>query len=156
AIEPGSNGLYQVTSGNMDITANLGGGSLKGELQLRDQTIPSYQTQLDQLASEITDQVNTIHAAASELAGNTAINFFTPLSSACGAAGSIALSSDVAGDARKIAASQDGAPGDNSAATAIGNLLQAPVFSGGSVTDQYGALVFNIGNDAANAQSNFK
>ena len=59
---------------------------------------------------------------------------------------------------RNIAASQNStAAGDNAAAIAIGNLLHAPVFSGGgSVTDQYGALVFNIGNDAANAKANFQ
>ena len=93
---------------------------------------------------------------AYDLNGNTGTNFFAPLSSASGAASAIALSSAVAGNPQAIAASQDGAAGNNVAALAIGNLLHNPVFNGGSVTDQYSSLVFNIGNDTANAQAGFK
>src|SRR5206468_136055 len=42
------------------------------------------------------------------------------------------------------------------AAIAAGNLLYSPVFSGGAITEQYGALIFNIGTDVASAQSNLK
>ena len=153
---PGSNGLYRVEAGNMDITSDFNGGDLQGQLQLRDQTISGYQNQLDQLAYEITQQVNSIHSTAYDLNGNTGTNFFAPLSSASGAATAIALTGAVAGSPQAIAASQDGAVGNNAAALAIGNLLHSPVFSGGSVTDQYGRLVFNIGNDTAAAQAGFK
>jgi flagellar hook-associated protein 1 FlgK len=156
SVQTGANGLYTVNAGNNDVTAGIGGGDLKGQLQLRDQMIPSYQNQLDQLAYEITQQVNSIHSAAYDLNGNTGVNFFSPLAGASGAAGSINLSSGLAADPTKIAASQDGASGDNAAALAIGNLLHNPVFNGGSVTDQYGSLVFNVGNDTANAQAGFK
>ncbi|HYR42272.1 MAG TPA: flagellar hook-associated protein FlgK [Terriglobia bacterium] len=153
-----TNGLHRVKAGNYDITSEIAGGDLQGQLQLRDQNIPAYLNQLDQLANAVTQQVNTIHSAAYSLDGNTGINFFAPLGTASGAARAIALSSDVATSTRNIAASQNStAAGDNAAAIAIGNLLHAPVFSGGgSVTDQYGALVFNIGNDAANAKAGFQ
>lgn len=151
--EPGTNGLYAVKAGNNDITGAIGGGDIKAQLQLRDQIIPNYAGQLDQLAYEITQQVNTIHSGATDLDRNTGINFFQPLTGASGAADSITLSSEVAASSRQIAASQSGATGDNAAAIAIGNLLSQPVFSGGSITDQYGALVFNVGNDTASAQS---
>jgi flagellar hook-associated protein 1 FlgK len=144
--QPGSGGSYAVLSGNQDITSQIGSGDLGAQLQLRDQMIPGYLNQLDQLAYQITQQVNGIHSGAYTLDGNTGINFFAPLSSASGAANAIALSSDVASSTRNIAASQDGTGGDNSAAIAIGNL---------SVTDQYGALVYNVGKDAANAQTGF-
>ena len=150
---PGTNGLYDVMAGTNNVTSAIGSGDLSGQLQLRDQTIPSYIGQLDQLAYEITQQVNSIHSAASDLDGNSGNKFFTPLTSASGAATSIALSSAVAGSTRKIAASEDGTAGDNSAAIEIGNLLTAPVFTGGSITNQYGSLVYNIGNDTANAQA---
>ena len=156
SVTPGSNGLYRVDAGNIDITSGIGGGDLQGQLQLRDQSISGYQNQLDQLAYEITQQVNGIHSTAYDLNGNTGTNFFAPLSSASGAANAIALSSAVAANPQAIAASQDGATGNNAAALAIGNLLTSPVFNGGSVTDQYGSLVFNIGNDTANAQAGFK
>jgi flagellar hook-associated protein 1 FlgK len=155
-VASGANGFYSVHAGNFDITSGIGGGDLQGQLQLRDQKISSYQNQLDQLAYQITQQVNTIHSAAYDLNGNTGTNFFAPLSGASGAASAIALSSAVAGNPQAIAASQDGAAGNNVAALAIGNLLHNPVFNGGSVTDQYGSLVFNIGNDTANAQAGFK
>jgi flagellar hook-associated protein 1 FlgK len=151
--EAGANGIYAVKADNNDLTTAIGGGDLKAQLQLRDQLIPNYAGQLDQLAYEITQQVNAIHSGATDLDGNTGINFFNPLTGASGAAESIGLSAQVAASSRQIAASQSGATGDNAAAIAIGNLLNQPVFSGGSVTDQYGALVFNVGNDAANAQS---
>src|SRR3989442_1803991 len=155
---PDTNGLYRVKAGNYDITSEIAGGDLQGQLQLRDQNIPAYLNQLDQLAYAVAQQVNTIHLAAYSLDGNTGINFFAPLSTASGAASAIALSSDVATSTRNIAASQNStAAGDNAAAIAIGNLLHAPVFSGGgSVTDQYGALGFNIGHDAANTKANFQ
>jgi flagellar hook-associated protein 1 FlgK len=111
---------------------------------------------LDQLAYQITQQVNNLHSKAYDLNGNTGTNFFTPLAGASGAASTIALSGAVSASTSAIAASQDGTAGDNSAAIAIGNLLTASVFNGGSVTDEYGSLVYNIGSDTANAQSGFK
>jgi flagellar hook-associated protein 1 FlgK len=152
----GTSGLYAVMAGNTDVTSSIGGGDLKAQLQVRDQMIPSYVNQLDQLAYEITQHVNSIHYGAYDLDGNTGNNFFAPLTGADGAASGIALDSAIASNTRKIAASQDGSAGDNSAAIAIGNLLTSPVFTGGSVTNQYASLVYNIGNDTTNAQSSFQ
>src|SRR5262249_13881295 len=91
----GTNGLYAVMAGNNDVTSAIGGGDLKAQLQLRDQMIPSYVNQLDQLAYEITQHVNSIHYGAYDLDGDTNNNFFTPLSSAGGAASGIALDSAI-------------------------------------------------------------
>ena len=152
----GANGLYSVEIGGADITSQISSGDLGGQLQLRDQLIPGYQSQLDQIAYEVNQQVNAIHSTAYDQNGNTGINFFVPLSAASGAAGSIALSSQVAANPSSIAAGGTTASGDNTAALAIGNLLTAPVFSGGSLTDQYSTLVYNIGNDTSNAQTSSK
>jgi flagellar hook-associated protein 1 FlgK len=157
SAQPDTNGMYRVKAGNFDITSDIGGGDLQGQIQLRDQMIPGYLNQMDQLAYAVTQNVNSIHSAAYTLDGNTGINFFAPMAAASGAASKISLSSDILASTRNIAASQNAtAAGGNTAAIAIGNLLHNPVFSGGSVTDQYGALVFNIGSDTANAQANFK
>ena len=137
-----------------DVTAAIGAGSLKAEIDIRDTYVPAYLGALDQLAYEVSQQVNSIHSAAYDLDGNTGIDFFAPLASAAGALGLIDLSSDVAGDARKIAASRLAAGNDNRAAVELGNLLYKPVFSGGAVTEQYGALIFSIGTDVSSAQSN--
>lgn len=153
---PGANGSYAVMAGNADITSQIGGGDLQAQIQVRDQMVPSYLNQLDQLAYQVTQQVNSVHSTAYDLNGNTGINFFTPLTSASGAASSIALSSNVAASTSAIAASRDGTSGDNAAAITIGNLLNAPVSTGNSVTDQYSSLVYNIGNDTANAQASYQ
>jgi flagellar hook-associated protein 1 FlgK len=136
------------------VTSGIGAGSLQAELEIRDIYVPKYLADLDQLAYEIAQQVNLIHSAAYDLDGNTNVNFFEPLTAVPGAARLISLSAAVAGDIRKIAASNLAAGNDNGAAIALANLLYAPVFSGGSVTDQYGALVFTIGSDVLAAQAN--
>jgi flagellar hook-associated protein 1 FlgK len=146
-------GFYAVHSGQNDITSEIGSGDLKAQIQLRDQYIPGYLNQLDQLAFNITQQVNAIHSLAYNPSGVTGINFFAPLGSSSGAAGAMALSSQVAASASNIAVSQGAGGGDNVEALALGNLLTAPVFGGASVNDQYGKLVFNIGSDSANAQA---
>jgi flagellar hook-associated protein 1 FlgK len=149
---PGT-GFNAVMSGQDNITSEIGSGDLKAQIQLRDQYIPSYLNQLDQLAYNITQQVNTIHSQAYNPSGTTGINFFAPLSSSSGASGAMALSSDVASNPSNIAVSQGSGGGDNVDALALGNLLSSNTFGGGSVTDQYGSLVYNIGSDSANAQS---
>ncbi|MBT3305801.1 MAG: flagellar hook-associated protein FlgK [Alphaproteobacteria bacterium] len=44
-----------------DITDELRGGQLKGLVELRDQTLPNLQAQLDELAAEMRDAFNQIH-----------------------------------------------------------------------------------------------
>lgn len=139
-----------------DVTSTIGNGSLQAAVNVRDQYIPKYINALDQLAFELTQQVNSIHAGAYDLNGATGINFFTPLASAAGASRLIDLSSDVSGDTKKIAASSLSTGNDNGAAVQLGNLLHEPVFSGGSITDQYRSIVFGIGTDVATAKANLR
>jgi len=127
-----------------DVDSNIGDGSIKAELDMRDTYVPKYVSALDQLAYEIQGHVNTIHSAGYDLDGNTNINFFAPLASATGASRLIALDPAVAGNSRKIA---------GTAAMQLGNLLHDPVFTGGSLSDQYGTLIYTVGSDVASAQS---
>jgi flagellar hook-associated protein 1 FlgK len=136
-----------------DVTPQMGDGALKANLEVRDVYIPKYLDALDQMTYEVVSQVNSIHAGGYGLDGGTNVNFFTPLSSAADASGLIELSSAVAGDTRKIAASELSTGNDNRVAIALGNLLHDAVFTGGSITDQYGTLVFNVGTDINNAQT---
>jgi len=155
-----SGGDYQLTTKNnhllvlnntvqtlstSDVDSNIGNGSLKSEVDIRDTYAPKYLGALDTLAYEITTRVNSIHASGLDLDGNTNINFFTPLASVTDASRLIALNPAIDGDSRKIA---------GTVAMQLGNLLHDPVFTGGSVTDQYGTLVYNVGADVATAQSN--
>ncbi len=129
----------------------MSGGSIYGRLQVRDQYVPDYLAALDQLAYEITEQVNLIHAASYDRSGNTGVNFFEPLAATADASLKIEVSGDIVGDVSKIATAKQSSGKDNEAASEIGNLLHVQKFTGGSVIDQYRSLVFRVGNDTANA-----
>jgi flagellar hook-associated protein 1 FlgK len=139
-----------------DVNPAIGNGLLKAEVDVRDRYVPKYLETLDQFAYELTTQVNSIHSAAYSLDGQTGINFFEPLGAAPNSARLIELSADVAGDHRKIAASRLSSGNDNNAAVDLGNLLHRPVFSGGTITEQYRSIVFTIANDVATADSSFR
>lgn len=144
-------GFLEIKAGNSDITSNVSGGSIYGRLQVRDQYVPDYLAALDQLAYEITEQVNLIHAASYDRSGNTGVNFFEPLAATADASLKIEVSGDIVGDVSKIATAKQSSGKDNEAASEIGNLLHVQKFTGGSVIDQYRSLVFRVGNDTANA-----
>ncbi len=54
----GINGIYV---DGVDITSKIKDGELKGLIEVRDEILPSLQTQLDQLAGNLQDSVNQIH-----------------------------------------------------------------------------------------------
>src|SRR6266850_775302 len=137
-----------------DVTSSIGNGSLKANLDLRDNYIPKYLNALDQVAYELTQHVNAAHAAGYDLDGDTGNSFFASLGSAADASRLIGLSSSVLADTRNIAASSQSTGNDNQVAMQIGNLLTNPVFTGGSITDQYRSLIFTAGSDLSNSRSN--
>jgi flagellar hook-associated protein 1 FlgK len=149
------NGMTQ-TLKTSDVTSGIGNGQLKAQLAVRDQYVPKYLDALDQLAFEISTQVNAIHAAAYDQDGSTGNNFFTPLATASGASRLIELSASVSSDTRNIAASSLSTGNDNNAAVQLANLLHQPVFTGGSLTDQYRSMIFTIGTDVATSEANFR
>jgi len=72
--------LFAVGSGaSTDVTSHIQGGALKGLLTVRDQNIPAYQNNLNELAYELTTQVNAIHSSGYDLNGNTGNDFFKNL-----------------------------------------------------------------------------
>jgi flagellar hook-associated protein 1 len=145
-------GMVRVMSGTEDITSQFQTGELMATVDVRDNYIPNYLNRLDQLAFELVEQVNGIHSAGYDLNGNTGIDFFQSLAGVDGAASLLALSADVAGDFESIAASSQPTGQDNGVSTQIGNLLFRSVFSGGSITDQYRNLVFQVGTDVSNSE----
>jgi flagellar hook-associated protein 1 FlgK len=148
AADPANSGLLtvQYDGGGSPIPLNavMAGGRLKGLLDARDQTIPAVQASLDQLASAVVTQVNSLHQAGYGLDGSTGQVFFT-------AGGTTAATIQVAvTDIRRIAASSTavGVPGNNTNALSIGNLHSASVAALGNVTFQefYGALAGEVGS----------
>ena len=153
-----STGYAQVRAGGVDITSQLQGGSIGGFIDIRDTTIPKYQTQLDQLAYDVAQQVNTVHAGGYDLSGTAGGAFFTPIASVAGAATALKVASGIAADSSKIAASKTGAVGDNGTAQALADLRDANVANGGTATfvGSWSTLVNGVGSDSADAQSSLK
>jgi flagellar hook-associated protein 1 FlgK len=149
-------GFAHLYSGVTDVTTAITGGKVAGLIAARDVNIPSYRSQLDTLAYEVVNQVNTLHDAGFTLGGVDAPPFFQPLGAPAGAAQLIALDPTVAANANLIAAGSVAAtPGDNGTARALATLRDARVLSGGSATftSFYTDLVYDVGEDRSVAMS---
>jgi flagellar hook-associated protein 1 len=149
-------GYARLYSGVTDVTTAIGGGKVAGLIAARDVNIPGYRSQLDTLAYEVVQQVNTLHDAGFTLAGTDAPPFFQPLAAVAGAASQIAVDPTVAANTSLIAAGSIAAtPGDNGTARALATLRDARVLSGGSATFTgfYTDLVYDVGQDRSIAVS---
>lgn len=151
-------GFAQIRAGSLDITSEIKGGSLGGYVDMRETTVPKYQSQLDQLAYDVAQQVNTVHGGGYDLAGNAGGAFFTPLASVAGAAKALSVDSAIVADSSKIAASKTGASGDNGTAQDLAALRDTNAASGGTTTfiGAWSTLVNTVGTDSADAQSSLK
>jgi flagellar hook-associated protein 1 FlgK len=115
-----------------DVTAAIGGGSIGASLKFRDQTIPAVSGQLDQLAFDVTTQVNNVYTANAGLDGVSGRSMFTPLTQVSGAASAIALDPGLSADSSQLALAATGAgPGNNQGALALSALGSQAVASGG-------------------------
>jgi flagellar hook-associated protein 1 FlgK len=138
------------------VTTEITGGKLGGLLQVRDVNIPDYQSRLDDLAFEVANQVNTIHAAGFDQSGAAAGNLFTfstPPVGTAGAAVALIVDPAVAADPRLVAAAGIANGGDNQAARAIAALREQMVLNGNTATlsDAWGQLVYRVGRDTRSA-----
>ena len=148
-------GFQDVYSQGTDITTAITGGELAGEIQTRDQQIPSILSSLDSLASTLATAVNTQNAQGYDLNGNAGGNIFVPPpAGGVGAAASLAVAIT---DPSLIAASGGPAPGsagDNTNANALLAIQNQTIDSGQTPLNAYSNLVFQIGNQVSTAQSN--
>ncbi len=152
--------LYTPQSGaaSTDISSRFQKGALKGLLDVRDTTIPGYQSDLDELAYRLSGAVNTLHLTGYDLDGNTNQRFFTNLATSTDAAASISLDPVVDGFPRAIAASgvAGSVPGANDLALQLAALKSSSVaFTAGSTTFGafYGNLIAQVGSDNRSAQA---
>jgi flagellar hook-associated protein 1 len=139
------------------INDSIAAGNLKGWMNVRDSLVPEYKDQLDILAGQIIDQVNSVHSTGMGLDGSTGNNFFSGNS-----ASTIQVNATVLGDVNKIAAagavSLDLIRGDNTQAIAIAGLQNKQTMDGNSATfDTYfNTLVSRVGSDVQNASMNLE
>jgi len=152
STQPDATGIQHVFAQGSDITSSIVSGQLGGLLEARDQQIPGIQNQLDTLAANFANAVNSVQTSGYDLNGNaaTGTNLFTPPVGTAGAAAnlSVAISDPVL-----IAASSDGTAGSNGNAENLYALRNQSLINGQSPTDYYSSIVFNVGNAAANANA---
>ena len=147
----GSDGMQHVLDSNgTDITTTLQGGQLGGSIQIRDQVIPGYLTQLNTLASQFASAFNAAQAKGFGSNGKAGQNFFSVPASGAGAAAGIAVSIT---DPSQIATSSDGTAGSNGNVTNLSAALTNALPSGPAPSQAYANLVFQVGNDASNAST---
>jgi flagellar hook-associated protein 1 len=137
------------------ITSEITTGRIGGLLEARDSLIPDYQNRLDQLAYDLSGQINALHQAGFDELGGAGLAFFTPPAGVAGAAAGMTMNAAIVADNRLVAASATGAVGDNGTAQAIAGLRDARVAVGGSVTPSEGwaQIVYRVGSDSAVAQA---
>lgn len=105
-------------------------GQLKALLDVRDNDVAGYQSQLDSLAKGIADSTNTLHEAGTDANGNPGQAIFTY--HAGDPAMSLAVNQAVAANPQLIAASAaPNTPGDGSVAGLIADLQNAKSYSAG-------------------------
>ena len=139
---------HDVYSQGTDITSTITGGTLGGEIQVRDQQIPSILNQLDTFAYNLATSVNTQSKAGFDALGNAGVNFFTQPTSVTGASSTIAVAIT---DPNLVAASSDGTVGSNGNVQALANLQNQNIVDGQTPADYYSGLIFQIGNTVSQA-----
>jgi flagellar hook-associated protein 1 len=143
--------VYREISGrNEDVTRFINSGTIGGTMTARDGALSQAQTALDQLAFDMASAYNTQHSAGVGLDGETGRNLFEVSASAQGAASSLRLSADVAGQPGNLAAASSGGslPSDNRNALELLNLRDRKLTNGGVDTAQsaFSSIVAGAGS----------
>jgi len=132
-----------------DISTQIGSGKIRGLLDERNTTIPSYFTDLNGLASALADSVNAGLANGLDAGGNVpTVPLFT-YDATNGAALTLATNPLATSD---LAAASGSAPGGNGNALALGDLRNLKEVGGFTFVEFYGNLAGRVGRDVANAQ----
>jgi flagellar hook-associated protein 1 FlgK len=150
-------GLAQLRSGGVDVTASVRSGTIGGLLNVRDAKIPDYLGRLDDLATDVATEVNTLHAAGFGLTGSTGVNFFQfgpPPGAATLTVNGVLTSAG--GENFVAAAGVAGTAGDNAQARQLANLRDAKVTGAGTATaaEGWSQLVYRVGRDKQLASDN--
>lgn len=135
----------RVTFKDSNYEPDIDGGKLAGLINVFNNKIPGYLSQLDTLAVNLAEQVNSIHKTGYNIAGTTGLNFFT--SNITGAA-NFRMDDAIMNNPTLIAsrAATEGV-GDNSIAEAMFNLQFNTIIANETPSDFYTSLVTAIGTD---------
>lgn len=129
---------------------NVTGGELGALMTLQNTTLNDYVSKLDEVASAIITNVNSVHRTGYGLGTPppTGLDFFTGTD-----ARSIGVNTLVSENINNVATSGNGSPGDNTIAIQIANIQNALVLNGNtnSVSQFYNGFVSSIGTDIQSA-----
>lgn len=131
-----------------DITDRIKGGQIGGVIKVRDEVIDNIRQTVDQLAYNLTNEVNDAHREGFDRTGKQAGFFFNPTEGVEGAAKNMTVNRDITNDVSRIAtAAKINAPGDGSIANVISMIQYKQVMDGGTATmdDYYNAQVGRVG-----------
>lgn len=131
-------------------------GELKGLLELRDEKVGHYITELEKFTEGFVEAFNEQHKQGYDLHGNPGLDFFEYHEDSTDKL--ISVNSKIIADPAKIAAAGDsaGIPSDNRNALKLTEFRSKPIkFAGStkeySIDDYYGALVSKLGVDSQEA-----
>jgi len=147
------------SSAPSDVTKSLSGGKLAGLKEARDVDLKETAAKFDQYVYDVATALNTQHEAGYGLDGATGRKLFDlnlPGAPPAGAARALTLSTDVAGQHSRLAASDSAAtvPGGGVNATKLSKLFDLAVVSGGTrtISEGYSDLVGGVGLKSATAK----
>lgn len=143
------NGQLKVKTGDGSYTLSLQGGSLGSITQLYNNTLPNLTNQLDDTASKIMSQVNTLHATGQTLQNppTTGVNFFSSYAN-----GVLSINQSILSDVKNIAASANGNSGNNDIAKKISDLSTLKLSDGSTISDTYATFVNTVGTTIQTAK----
>jgi flagellar hook-associated protein 1 FlgK len=138
------------TSGSVPgtITHQIKGGKLGAVMEVRDKTISTILSRLDEMAYTISASVNEIHKQGYTPSGVKDILFFKPMAQKERAAEFLSLSDEIQDSIDNIAtAAIPEAPGDNRIAIAISRLQNQKMMNNGysSADEWYNSIVSDVG-----------
>lgn len=156
-----SSGLSRIqvsrAGATVDVTDRIRGGTLGGQLHVRDDLSAGYLASLDTLASDLITRVNALQALGIDGHGNPGGDLFTPTVPGTSAAATISVSAAVLADPGLLAAGTTGSAGDGANALAIASLetQASPALGGRTSASFLSELQTKLGNDSRQASSAF-
>lgn len=160
ATDPANGGMARLElvdgASRIDVTAQIDGGAIGGELSFRDGAALDAAAQLDQLAFDLAAEINATHRAGAGADGVTGRDLFTAPAQVAGAAAAIEIDPAVAADHDLLAAGGAGAgPTDNANALALAAMRDQPLAAGGtrSFVDAGIEIATGVGQSAARARA---
>jgi flagellar hook-associated protein 1 FlgK len=130
--------VKEIRLGDIDRAITPIGGKLGGALRSRDEIVPKYRENLNEIARSLVEAVNSAHRTGYGLDGASGRDFFDP---AGVTAETMDVSALILGDVGLIAASSDGSVGNGDNALALAGLRYAAITADGSTLDDYYASV---------------